>query len=107
MYRGKDLLFGGAGQDVLHGGLEDDDLRGGADSDWLAGEQGDDEIDGGDGVDIADFTGSYGEYRFVQLDGTTWEKQRGQAWLIALRCRSSISATTESARERASRRETA
>ena len=66
-HRGQDTLLGGAGDDVLDGGLEDDRLSGGAGSDVLVGGRGDDTLDGGDGIDVAEYTGSYADYRITKL----------------------------------------
>lgn len=66
-HRGQDQLLGGAGDDVLDGGLEDDQLTGGAGSDILNGGRGDDVLDGGDGVDVAEYCGSYADYRITRI----------------------------------------
>ena len=71
-HRGQDILMGGAGDDIIDGGLEDDRLTGGSGNDVLRGSQGDDAIDGGDGTDIAEFTGSFADYRITKLDGATY-----------------------------------
>lgn len=52
---------------MVDGGLEDDNLSGGAGNDVLIGGQGDDQIDGGDGVDVAQYSGSYGDYRVTKI----------------------------------------
>lgn len=69
-HRGRDGLLGGAGDDVLDGGLEDDHLNGGAGNDVLIGGRGDDHLDGGDGIDVAQYAGSYADYRITLLDTT-------------------------------------
>jgi Ca2+-binding RTX toxin-like protein len=66
-HRGQDQLLGGAGDDVLDGGLEDDQLSGGAGNDVLTGGRGDDVIDGGDGLDVAEYSGSYADYRITKI----------------------------------------
>ncbi|MDP1610952.1 MAG: LysM peptidoglycan-binding domain-containing protein [Sulfuritalea sp.] len=65
--RGQDQLMGGAGDDLLFSGQDDDRLSGGSGNDVLKGEQGDDAIDGGDGIDIAEFSGSFSDYRITKL----------------------------------------
>ncbi|MBC2732440.1 S8 family serine peptidase [Thiobacillus sp.] len=70
--RGLDQLLGGAGDDVIDGGLEDDRLSGGEGNDVLIGGSGDDVLDGGAGADVAEFTGSYADYRVTKLDDATW-----------------------------------
>lgn len=65
--QGRDGLFGGAGDDVLDGGLEDDQLSGDAGEDVLIGSGGDDKIDGGAGTDVAQYTGSYADYRITKV----------------------------------------
>nr|WP_261803737.1 S8 family serine peptidase [Variovorax sp. PAMC26660] len=67
-HRGRDQLLGGAGDDVLDGGLEDDSLNGGAGNDVLIGGRGDDNLNGGDGIDVAQYAGSYADYRITKLD---------------------------------------
>ncbi|MDH6168920.1 subtilisin-like proprotein convertase family protein/subtilisin family serine protease [Variovorax boronicumulans] len=67
-HRGGDQLLGGAGDDVLDGGLEDDNLSGGAGNDVLIGGRGDDNLNGGDGIDVAQYAGSYADYRITKLD---------------------------------------
>jgi Ca2+-binding RTX toxin-like protein len=69
-HRGQDQLLGGAGDDVLDGGLEDDQLSGGIGNDVLVGGRGDDMIDGGDGIDVAEFSGSYTDYRITKVSDT-------------------------------------
>ncbi len=74
-HRGQDVLLGGAGDDILDGGLEDDRLSGGTGNDVLKGAQGDDSLDGGGengGIDIAEFSGSFADYRITRLDATTY-----------------------------------
>lgn len=70
--RGQDQLLGGAGDDLIEGGQDDDRLSGGAGNDVLKGQQGDDTLDGGDGTDIAEFSGSFADYRITRLDDATW-----------------------------------
>ncbi|SFP21350.1 Regulatory P domain of the subtilisin-like proprotein convertase, partial [Variovorax sp. 770b2] len=67
-HRGHDRLLGGAGDDVVDGGLDDDDLSGGAGNDVLIGGRGDDNLKGGDGIDVAQYAGSYADYRITKLD---------------------------------------
>ena len=71
-HRGQDLLLGGTGDDILDGGIEDDTLLGGEGTDMLKGSQGVDTLDGGAGTDIAQFTGSFADYRITKLDATTY-----------------------------------
>ncbi|WP_345541818.1 proprotein convertase P-domain-containing protein [Variovorax defluvii] len=66
-HRGKDRLIGGLGDDVLDGGLEDDTLQGGSGKDVLTGGRGDDSLDGGDGIDVAEYAGSYADYRITRI----------------------------------------
>jgi Ca2+-binding RTX toxin-like protein len=66
-HRGQDQLLGGAGDDVLDGGLEDDSLSGGVGNDVLIGGRGDDMMDGGDGIDVAEYSGSYADYRITKV----------------------------------------
>ncbi|WP_250855358.1 calcium-binding protein, partial [Anabaena sp. PCC 7938] len=66
-HRGQDQLLGGQGDDVLDGGLEDDSLSGGAGNDVLVGGRGDDSLDGGDGIDVAQYSGSYADYRITRI----------------------------------------
>ena len=66
-HRGQDQLLGGAGDDILDGGLEDDSLSGGTGNDVLIGGRGDDRIDGGDGIDVAQYSGSYADYRITKV----------------------------------------
>jgi Ca2+-binding RTX toxin-like protein len=70
--RGQDQVMGGAGDDIIEGGMDDDAISGGAGNDVLTGGQGDDDIDGGDGIDIAEFSGSYADYRITRLTDTAW-----------------------------------
>jgi Ca2+-binding RTX toxin-like protein len=77
--RGRDELLGGAGDDLLFGGLDDDRLSGGSGNDVLRGDQGDDVLDGGDGIDIAEFSGSFADYRITRLTETTWRVVDTQA----------------------------
>ena len=79
-HRGRDVLLGGAGDDILDGGLDDDRLSGGAGNDVMKGSQGDDVLDGGDGIDIAEFSGSFADYRLTKLaDGASGQ---GGTWRI-------------------------
>ena len=71
-HRGRDLLLGGAGDDILDGGLDDDEVRGGDGNDIVKGGQGDDRLDGGTGTDIAEYTGSYADYRITRTDKGIW-----------------------------------
>jgi Ca2+-binding RTX toxin-like protein len=71
-HRGRDLLAGDSGNDVIDGGPEDDSLSGGRGNDVLIGGGGDDSLDGGEGIDVAQYTGSYADYRVTKLDGNTW-----------------------------------
>ncbi|MDP2025827.1 S8 family serine peptidase [Sulfuriferula sp.] len=71
-HSGRDVIMGGAGDDIITGGLDDDQLEGGSGNDILSGNQGDDRIDGGDGVDIAEFTGSYADYRITRGTDGFW-----------------------------------
>ncbi|WP_272947472.1 S8 family serine peptidase [Variovorax sp. JS1663] len=66
-HRGRDQLLGGAGDDVLDGGLEDDALGGGSGNDVLTGGRGDDSLNGGDGIDVAQYAGSYADYRISRI----------------------------------------
>jgi Ca2+-binding RTX toxin-like protein len=66
-HRGRDQLLGGQGDDVLDGGLEDDMLSGGAGNDVLIGGRGDDSLNGGDGIDVAQYSGSYADYRITKI----------------------------------------
>jgi Ca2+-binding RTX toxin-like protein len=68
-HRGSDVLMGGAGDDLIDGGQDDDRLAGGAGNDVLKGGQGDDTIDGGDGIDVAEYSGSYADYRITHTAG--------------------------------------
>lgn len=71
-HRGQDQLLGGQGDDVLDGGLEDDSLSGGAGNDVLIGGRGDDSLNGGDGIDVAQYSGSYADYRITKIkDGVS------------------------------------
>lgn len=67
-HRGRDQLLGGAGDDVLDGGLEDDRLYADTGNDVLVGGRGDDDLDGGEGIDVAEYSGSYADYRITKLD---------------------------------------
>lgn len=78
-HRGQDLLLGGAGDDIMDGGVEDDSLSGGDGNDLLTGSQGVDTLDGGAGTDIAQFTGSFADYRITKLDATTYRVVDTQA----------------------------
>jgi Ca2+-binding RTX toxin-like protein len=71
-HRGRDELSGGTGDDLLEGGLEDDLLSGGQGNDVLQGGVGDDTLLGGEGTDIAQYSGSYADYRVTQINDTTW-----------------------------------
>jgi Ca2+-binding RTX toxin-like protein len=66
-HRGQDQLLGGAGDDVIDGGLDDDTLSGGTGNDVLIGGRGDDAINGGDGIDVAQYSGSYADYRITKI----------------------------------------
>jgi Ca2+-binding RTX toxin-like protein len=68
-HRGQDQLLGGAGDDVLDGGLQDDTLSCGAGNDVLIGGRGDDQLNGGDGIDVAQYAGSYADYRITKING--------------------------------------
>jgi Ca2+-binding RTX toxin-like protein len=71
-HAGQDLIMGSDGNDVLQGGRDDDALFGGAGNDVLRGDQGDDTLNGGDGIDVAEYTGSYADYRIYRNpDGST------------------------------------
>ncbi|MBI5107649.1 MAG: S8 family serine peptidase, partial [Rhodocyclales bacterium] len=70
--RGQDQLMGGAGDDLVEGGLDDDRLSGGTGNDILKGGQGDDAVDGGEGTDIAEFAGSFADYRITRLTDTSY-----------------------------------
>ena len=70
--RGQDQLMGGVGDDLVEGGLDDDRLSGGVGNDVLTGGQGDDAIDGGDGTDVAQFSGSFADYRITRLTDTSY-----------------------------------
>ncbi|MDP3592373.1 S8 family serine peptidase, partial [Phenylobacterium sp.] len=70
--RGQDQLMGGAGDDLLFSGQDDDRLSGGSGNDVLRGEQGDDTIDGGDRIDIAEFSGSFADYRITRLTDSSY-----------------------------------
>ena len=71
-HRGRDQITGGAGDDVLQGGQDDDAVGGGSGNDVLEGNQGDDRIDGGEGVDLAQFSGSYADYRVRVSELGVW-----------------------------------
>ena len=70
--RGKDLLTGGLGDDIIQGGIDDDQISGGSGDDVMSGGQGDDSINGGDGIDIAEFRGSFADYRITRLTDNTY-----------------------------------
>jgi Ca2+-binding RTX toxin-like protein/LysM repeat protein len=70
--RGQDMLMGGAGDDIIEGGVDDDQISGGTGNDVLKGGQGDDAIDGGDGIDIAEFSGSFADYRITKLTDNSY-----------------------------------
>lgn len=61
-----DALAGEEGDDILEGGLDDARLTGGDGNDVIKGSHGDDVTDGGAGIDIADFSGSFADYRLTQ-----------------------------------------
>jgi LysM repeat protein len=70
---GNDVIIGGGGTSVfVRGGDGDDVIVGSAANDALSGEDGDDYIDGGDGTDVAQYSGSYADYRVTKLNDTTW-----------------------------------
>lgn len=70
-HRGDDHLLGGAGNDILQGGLGQDTLSGNEGEDLLDGGAGDDTLDGGDGYDVAEYSGSYADYRVTHhADGS-------------------------------------
>ncbi|MEA3194555.1 MAG: hypothetical protein QOD26_2888, partial [Betaproteobacteria bacterium] len=71
-HRGRDILLGGTGDDMADGGQDDDVISGGSGNDVLTGGQGDDEIDGGTGTDVAQFSGSFSEYRYTRTDQGLW-----------------------------------
>ena len=69
-HRGADHLIGGDGEDIIQGGLGDDVIFGEAGEDLLDGGAGNDHLDGGDGYDVAQYSGSYGDYSVtVNADG--------------------------------------
>ena len=74
--RGQDQILGGTGDDVLDGGLDDDQISGGVGNDVLIGGGGDDVLAGGVGTDVAQYSGSYADYRITKLQDangtTTW-----------------------------------
>lgn len=70
--RGQDQLLGGAGDDLVQGGQEDDQLRGGTGNDVLSGGQGDDHLDGDAGTDLAQYSGSFADYRITRLTDTLY-----------------------------------
>ncbi|WP_430435619.1 S8 family serine peptidase [Methyloversatilis sp.] len=70
--RGQDQLLGGSGDDLIEGGQDDDRLAGGDGNDVLKGQQGDDSLDGGEGTDMAEFSGSFADYRITRLSDTAW-----------------------------------
>ena len=65
---GQDQLSGGTGQDQLYGGAGDDTLLGQDHADELTGGAGDDLLDGGASWDIAHYSGSRADTRFIQYD---------------------------------------
>jgi len=67
-HRGADVVLGGAGDDLVEGGLGEDSLSGGTGNDVLRGGQGDDSLDGGDGTDVAEYSGSYADYRITWME---------------------------------------
>jgi Ca2+-binding RTX toxin-like protein len=71
-HRGQDQLSGGLGDDLIAGGLDDDRVSGGLGNDVLNGGCGDDIIDGGDGTDLAEYSGSFVDYRVTKLNEATW-----------------------------------
>ncbi|MFI3156939.1 MAG: S8 family serine peptidase, partial [Methylococcaceae bacterium] len=71
-HRGRDQIFGGAGNDVIESGQDDDEIRGDAGNDVMQGNQGDDRIDGGDGLDMAQYSGSYADYRIQRSEQGIW-----------------------------------
>ncbi|MBK7900593.1 MAG: S8 family serine peptidase [Betaproteobacteria bacterium] len=77
--RGQDQLLGGAGDDLLQGGQEDDQLQGGTGNDVLSGGQGDDHLDGGAGTDLAQYSGSFADYRITRLTDTLYRVVDTQA----------------------------
>ena len=70
--RGQDMLMGGAGDDLVEGGVDDDQISGGTGNDVLKGGQGDDVVDGGEGTDIAEFSGSFADYRITKLTDNSY-----------------------------------
>jgi Ca2+-binding RTX toxin-like protein len=77
--RGSDQLMGGTGDDLVFAGQDDDRIEGGTGNDVLRGEQGDDTIDGGEGTDIAEFSGSFSDYRITRLTDTSYRVVDTQA----------------------------
>ena len=71
-HQGEDGLFGDAGDDIIEGGQDQDLLVGGDGNDVLQGDQGDDRISGGAGIDLAQFSGSFADYRFTQTPEGLW-----------------------------------
>ena len=65
---GNDQLAGGTSQDRLFGGAGDDTLEGDAHADELTGGAGDDLLYGGGSWDIAHFSGTRADTRFIQYD---------------------------------------
>ena len=61
-HRGADTLIGGAGEDIIQGGLGNDTISSGEHEDLLDGGKGNDHLDGGAGYDVAQYSGSYGDY---------------------------------------------
>ena len=70
--RGQDQLMGGAGDDLIEGGLDDDRLAGGIGNDVLKGGQGDDTLDAGEGIDVAQYSGSFADYRITRLTDSSY-----------------------------------
>src|SRR5687767_475997 len=75
---GKDTIYGLGGDDIISGGNGVDNLFGGDGNDQLTGDNGndnltgggdDDLIDGKSGFDIAYYSGSISEYRFLASAG--------------------------------------
>ncbi|MDP2811970.1 MAG: S8 family serine peptidase, partial [Rhodocyclaceae bacterium] len=71
--RGDDILIGGGRGSVFVRANDGDDIViGGAANDALSGENGNDLIDGGDGTDIAEYSGSFADYRITKLTDTRY-----------------------------------
>lgn len=66
-HRGRDVLRGESGGDILDGGLEDDVVSGDDGNDVLIGGRGDDFLDGGADVDVAEYSGSFADYRISKI----------------------------------------